>query len=119
MKNVYDGVRSLDQAGEAWVPLPKWFEALNGDFRYQLTAIGAPMPTLHIAQEISGNRFKISGGLPGRKVSWQVTGIRQDAYAQAHRIQVEEEKPELAKGTYLHPELYGQLEERRTKLGLK
>ena len=77
------------------------------------------MPTLHIAQEISGNRFKISGGLPGRKVSWQVTGIRQDAYAQAYRIQVEEEKPELAKGTYLHPGLYGQLEEHRTKLGLK
>ncbi|MEJ5345960.1 MAG: hypothetical protein WHS83_13705, partial [Chloroflexus sp.] len=25
--------------GEAWVELPAWFEALNRDFRYQLTCI--------------------------------------------------------------------------------
>ena len=36
---------------------------------------------------------------PGVKVSWQVTGIRQDAYANAHRIQVEEEKPPQGAGT--------------------
>ncbi len=42
------------------------------------------------------------------KVSWMVTGIRQDAWANAHRIPVEEEKPELESGYYLHPELYGQ-----------
>jgi hypothetical protein len=112
MKNVYDGVVLLDAKGEAWVSLPVWFEALNSDFRYQLTALGRPQPKLYIAQEISGNRFKIAGGRPGAKVSWQVTGIRQDAYARAHRIKVEEEKPLAEKGFYLSPELFGQPEEK-------
>ena len=108
MMNIYNGVITLDAKGEAWVALPEWFEALNSDFRYQLTAIGRPQPRLYIAQEISANRFKIAGGKSGAKVSWQVTGIRQDAYARAHRIRVEEEKPAAAKGFYLHPELFGQ-----------
>ena len=107
MMNVYNGNATLDAQGEAWVELPNWFEALNRDFRYQLTAIGAPAPYLYIAEEISGSRFKIAGGVPGLKVSWQVTGIRQDAFANANRIQVEEDKPEADQGFYLHPELYG------------
>ena len=41
------------------------------------------------------------------KVSWQVTGIRQDAWASAHRIPNEVEKSEKEKGHYLHPELFG------------
>ncbi|MBZ5546279.1 MAG: hypothetical protein LAO07_21885 [Acidobacteriia bacterium] len=112
MKNVYDGVAVLDAKGEAWVTLPEWFEALNSDFRYQLTAIGRPQPRLYIAQEMAGNRFKIPGGRAGAKVSWMVTGIRQDAYAKAHRIPVEEEKPVAERGHYLHPELFGQPKEK-------
>jgi hypothetical protein len=107
MKNVYDGVVSLDGAGEAWVELPDWFEALNVDFRYQLTAIGAAAPELHIAKEIEGNCFMIAGGKPGMKISWQVTGIRHDPMAEAYRIQVEEEKPAREAGKYLNPEVYG------------
>src|ERR1051326_7633507 len=42
MKNVYDGVVILDEKGEAEIELPDWFGILNKDFRYQLTAIGAP-----------------------------------------------------------------------------
>ena len=74
--------------------------------------IGAAAPRLHIAEEITANRFKIAGGRPGMKVSWQVTGIRHDAYAEAHRISVEEEKPPQERGTYMHPELFGQPEEK-------
>ncbi len=107
MMNLYDGVTRLDEKGEATVTLPKWFEALNGDFRYQLTAIGAPGPGLYIAEEISGNRFRIAGGTPGMKVSWLVTGVRHDAYAQKNRIQVEVAKPEGERGTYLHPDAFG------------
>ena len=61
---------------------------------------------------MKGNRFRVAGGTPGMKVSWQVTGIRKDAYAEAHRIPVEQEKPEKERGSYLHPKLYGQSEEK-------
>jgi len=111
MMNVYNGNAILDADGEAWVKLPEWFEALNKDFRYQLTPVGTPGPNLYIAEEISENRFRIAGGSPGMKVSWQVTGIRQDPWAKANRIVVEEDKPEQEQGSYIHPELYGKTEE--------
>ncbi|UCB51523.1 MAG: hypothetical protein JSV10_05850, partial [Candidatus Zixiibacteriota bacterium] len=107
MKNVYDGVVVLDGRGEANVRLPDYFEAIHKDFRYQLTAIGAPGPSLHIAEKISGNGFKIAGGDPGMEVSWQITGIRRDGFAETYRIQVEVDKPAREKGRYLHPEVYG------------
>jgi hypothetical protein len=108
MMNVYNGVVVLDAHGSAWVTLPDYFEALNRDFRYQLTAVGVPGPNLYIATKVSGNRFKIAGGKPHGEVSWQVTGIRQDAYADAYRIPTEEDKPTAEKGYYLHPEVFGQ-----------
>ena len=98
---------TLDAYGEAWVELPAWFEALNRDFRYQLTAVGAPAPNVYIAEEITNNRFKIAGGSPERKVSWQVTGIRHDAFAETHRIEVEVEKTAEERGKYLHPKEHG------------
>ena len=107
MMNIYNGIVHLDTHGEAWITLPQYFEALNRDFRYQLTSVGAPQPRLYIAREVKGNRFKIAGGKANAKVSWQVTGIRQDAWANAHRIPNEEDKPVEQRGTYLHPELFG------------
>lgn len=107
MKNFYDGVAALDANGEAWVELPEWFETLNGQFRYQLTCLGGFAPVF-VAQKISQNRFKIAGGQPGLEVSWQVTGIRQDAFANMNRIPVEEEKPVERRGLFLHPEAHGQ-----------
>ncbi len=107
MMNVYNGNVILDGNGEARVIFPNYFEALNRDYRYQLTAIGAPGPNLYIAEEISGNQFFIAGGKPGMKVSWQVTGVRQDAWAEANRIQVEVVKEGKEQGTYLYPELIG------------
>ncbi len=111
MKNIYDGVALLDARGAATVTLPDWFEALNRDFRYQLTPMGAAMPGLYIAQEVQDNAFRIAGGAPGMKVSWMVTGIRQDAWANAHRIPVEEAKPADERGLFLHPAELGQPEE--------
>jgi len=40
-----------------------------------------------------------------------VTGIRQDAYANEHRIPIEQEKPERERGYYLHPKVFDQPEE--------
>ena len=112
MMNVYNGNVVLDENGEATVTLPDWFETLNRDFRYQLTPIGAPGPNLYIAQKIANNYFRIAGGQAGIEVSWQVTGIRQDAFANANRIPVEEDKQGTEVGTYLHPEAFGLTQDR-------
>jgi hypothetical protein len=108
MKNVYDGVVTLDAKGEATVTLPDWFEALNRDFRYQLTAIGSSAPDLYVKSKVKANAFSIAGGKAGQEVSWQLTGIRKDAWADAHRIPVEEDKPVDQRGLYLHPIENGQ-----------
>lgn len=107
MMNIYNGVATLDANGAATIMLPDWFEALNKDFRYQLTAVGAPGPNLYVAQEVANNQFAIAGGTAGQKVSWQVTGIRHDAYADAHRIAVEVDKVGDEHGKFIHPELFG------------
>src|SRR5215213_1977294 len=117
MKNVYDGVARLDKDGTASVELPEWCEALNEDFCYQLTAVGGAAPNLHVAEEISENRFKIAGGKEGMKVCWQVTGTRKDAWAAANPVEVEEEKPQEERGRYLHPNLYNEPEGRRVRRG--
>lgn len=91
MMNIYNGTVVLDAKGQAEIELPDYFEALNRDFRYQLTPLGGYAP-IYVAQEVKYNTFRIAGGTPGLKVSWQVTGIRHDAYANSHRIQVEQSK---------------------------
>jgi hypothetical protein len=110
MKNVYDGTVTLDARGEASVALPAYFEALNTSVHYQLTAIGAAAPDLHVAAKVNKNRFTIAGGQPGTEVSWQVTGVRRDAYAAANPIKVEEAKPAARRGRYLNPLAHGQPE---------
>jgi hypothetical protein len=105
MMNVYNGTVTLDDDGGANVTLPDWFEALNRDYRYQLTPIGAPT-VVYISEEIVDGNFGIAGGNAGQKVSWQVTGVRQDAWANANRIPVEVDKPVEEQGRYLHPELF-------------
>jgi hypothetical protein len=111
MKNLYDGVAVLDAQGETIIELPLWFEALNQEFRYQLTPIGAPGPNLYIAEEIRDRRFKIAGGTPGMKVCWQITGSRKDAWAQANPLIVEQEKSAPERGRYRHPEVHGHSQE--------
>jgi hypothetical protein len=112
MMNIYNGIVVLDSNGEAVVQMPNWFSTLNRDFRYQLTCIGGFAP-VYIAEELANNQFKVGGGRAGMKVSWQITGIRQDAWANAHRTPVVEEKNDRERGFYLHPELYGQPDEKQ------
>jgi len=88
------------------VQLPEWFEALNTDFRYQLTVIGQFAQAV-VAHEIENNRFEIRTNAPNVKVSWQVTGVRQDAYAKAHPLVVEQQKDARLRGFYIHPDLFG------------
>src|SRR5208282_3462656 len=106
MKNVYDGTVTTDGGGHAVVTLPNYFQALNSDYRYQLTVIGQFAQAV-VASPIQNNQFIIATDKPNVLVSWQVTGIRQDAWANAHRIPVEVEKAVPDQGHYLHPELFG------------
>jgi hypothetical protein len=127
--NAYSGKVTLDSSGEAVVELPTYFGKINKDPRYQLTAVGKPMPTLYVADEIdeaalsAGAKagpgdaapkctFRIAGGAPGGKVSWRVEAIRNDLWVRTKGAAVEVEKVGSEKGTYQHPELYGQPKEK-------
>lgn len=105
MKNMYDGTVITDADGKAIVELPAYFEALNKDFRYQLTAIGQFAQAI-VLEEISNNKFIIKTDRPDVKISWQVTGIRKDAFAEKHRIVPEVEKDKNEKEKYLYPYSY-------------
>ena len=109
--NIYSGNITTDENGEATVTLPDWFEAVNRDFRYQLTAVGTFAQAI-VGAEIKKNKFTIKTNAPGVKVSWQVTGIRSDAAIRKHPFKVEEDKPQAERGSYLAPEAYDQPEER-------
>lgn len=91
-KTFYDGVVALDARGSARVKLPRWFEALNADFRYQLTPLGSAGPDLHVAEEVKQGSFVIAGGAPRQKVCWQVTGVRRDDWAMENPLVVEQTK---------------------------
>jgi hypothetical protein len=111
MMNIYNGNITTDENGEAHVQLPDWFDALNRDFRYQLTVVGTFAQAI-VGEKLKNNRFTIRTSAPNVEVSWQVTGIRKDAYAEKHRIPVEQMKPELERGFYLHPDAFNLPEER-------
>lgn len=111
MMNIYNGNATTDAKGQAVVTMPSYFTALNRDYRYQLTVVGQFAQAM-VLRKIKDNCFVIKTNKPHVEVSWQVTGIRQDAYAEAHRIRVEEEKTAPERGTYLNPEAFGQPQEK-------
>jgi hypothetical protein len=106
MMNIYNGNAVTNEHGEALIQLPTYFEALNHEFRYQLTVIGQFAQAI-VSEEVRDNHFAIRTNIPHVKVSWQVTGIRKDRWAEAHRIPVEVEKSFEDRGRYLHPEVFG------------
>ena len=106
MMNIYNGNVITDGTGYAIITMPNWFEALNQDFRYQLTVIGDFAQAI-VAQKIQNNQFIIRTDKPSIEVSWQITGIRHDKFAEKNRIPIEENKTGKEVGKYLHPEAYG------------
>jgi trimeric autotransporter adhesin len=114
MMNIYTGNVITDAQGEARVQLPDWFEAVNTDFRYQLTVIGQFAQAI-VSSEVQNHEFAIRSSVPNVKVSWQITSVRQDAFAKANPLVVEEEKEPRLKGFYLHPEFYGAPAEKQTE----
>ena len=106
MLNVYSGNVTTGADGYAVVKLPDYFEAANTDFRYQLTVIGTFAQAI-VKEEVKGNQFLVQTSEPNVKVSWQVSGIRNDAFARKNRIRPEQHKPATERGNYLHPDAYG------------
>lgn len=116
MLNIYNGNVVTDSDGYATVTMPDWFDALNRDFRYQLTVVddadSDAFALAKVARELRAGAFTIRTSEPWTKVSWQVTGIRQDPVAEANRIPTVVEKRDEDRGLYLAPEAYGQPAER-------
>lgn len=108
--NMYRGTAELDSNGETLVVLPDYFEAVNANFSYQLTPIGAAMPNLYVSNEINNNKFSIAGGVPGAKVSWTVFAERDDKLFRNNpdSRNPEPQKSGKYKGKYVHPQLYSQ-----------
>lgn len=106
MKNIYDGVTTTNGSGLATITMPSWFQALNMDYRYQLTCIGQFAQAI-VQQEMAGNQFVIKTDKPYVKVSWQVTGTRNDPWARDHRIPLEKAKAANEAGKYIYPQGYG------------
>jgi hypothetical protein len=106
MMNVYNGNITTKANGEAVVTLPEYFESLNKDFRYQLTVIGDFAQAI-VYKKIANNKFVIKTNKPNIEVSWQVTGIRKDPFAEKNRVVPEVMKSPEEKGKYLHPNAYG------------
>jgi trimeric autotransporter adhesin len=109
MMNVYNGNIVTDANGYATVELPDYFESLNKDFRYQLTVLGEFAQAI-VFEKVSANKFKIKTDKPNIEVSWQVTGIRKDPYAEQNRIPNTVEKTGAEKGKYLYPKGYNKPE---------
>jgi hypothetical protein len=107
MMNIYNGNCVTDKNGLVTITLPEYFEALNENFKYQLTGIGT-FAQLMIKEEISHNQFVIQSDKPNVKLSWQVTGIRKDPVAKKYKIIVEENKPIETRGKFFTPEAYDQ-----------
>ncbi len=107
--NIYRGKIVLDANGEAVVTLADYVADVNTNFGYNLTAIGSAAPGLYVGEEFSNGTFKIAGGSPGQKVSWQLTAERNDPYLQQNPDQklAVRNKPAHEVGYYVHPEAYG------------
>jgi hypothetical protein len=108
--NVYGGSVVTDGQGYATIELPDYFEAINRDFRYQLTVIdeGPDFVLAKVAKRIENNQFTIRTSSPAVEVSWEVTAVRNDPYVRAHGAPVEMAKTPDEQGRFLRPELYDQ-----------
>lgn len=110
--NEYSGNITTNASGKAIVTLPDYFEAINTDFRYQLTVIGSFSQAI-ISKKITNNQFEITTNNPNVEVSWEVKGVRNDAHMKKTPFVAEQEKSPAQKGKYIDPMAYNQPESAR------
>ena len=111
MMNIYNGTIITDDRGYATITLPAYFESLNVDYRYQLTVIdrvdSADFVQAKVVKPVTANAFMVRTSSPKVEVSWQVTGVRNDAFARTKPITIEADKEPENKGKYLNPAAFG------------
>lgn len=107
--NLYRGISTFGSDGSVNVTLPDYYSDINKNPSYQLTPLGGAMPSLHIKNEMINGKFIIGGGIPGKKVSWEIKAERNDPYMKrtpgARDVLIDKNE---RRGKYLMPELYGQ-----------
>jgi hypothetical protein len=108
--NAYSGNVVTDASGKATISLPEYFEAINKDFRYQLTVVGGTFAQAMVSKEISNNKFEIATNQPNVKVSWEVKGVRNDARMKMNPFTAVQDKSAAQKGKYFDPKSYNQPE---------
>ncbi len=104
MLNIYSGTVTTDSAGRATIELPPYFDRANKDPRYQLTPVGQ-RASPWVAREVRDNAFVVRTREPGVQVSWEVTAVRDDAFARKHRIEPVQMKKGEERGELLHPDV--------------
>ncbi len=121
-QNFYNGNVVTDANGYAVVTLPDYFAEINTNFKYTLTVVDESdsdtFVMAKVVKKIKGNQFTIRTNYPSVEVSWRVDADRNDAWVRTMKPKdvLDKEGPE--RGTYQHPELYGQPEEKRLHHGV-
>jgi antitoxin component YwqK of YwqJK toxin-antitoxin module len=88
--NKYSGNVTTGSDSLATVSLPSYFENVNTDYRYTLTVISTDFVQAIVYSEIDEeNEFIIKTNAPNVKVSWEVTGRRDDDYMQDNPFEAE------------------------------
>ncbi|MGH9844628.1 MAG: hypothetical protein ACREEM_38400 [Blastocatellia bacterium] len=81
MMNIYNGVVTLDETGQAEVELPDYFSALNRDFRYQFTAAMIRSPHPHCVRPTRRSLGKASPeGRRAYGINDALTAARQSVF---------------------------------------
>ena len=105
--NSYSGNATTNSSGKITVTLPEYFEAINKDFRYQLTVVGGSFAQAIISKEVNNNQFEIASNQPNIKVSWEVKGVRNDKRMQQNPFTAVAEKAAKDKGKYIDTKAWG------------
>jgi hypothetical protein len=103
---VYTGNIRTDAHGRATVKLPAYAATIAGDWRYQLTPVGA-FGQVIVAREVRDGAFVVRSEHPNMKVSWSVTGVRHDPQSRESPIVAVKDKAGADRGHYLDPKAYG------------
>lgn len=109
-RNVYMGHITTDAQGYAWVTLPDYYDSINVNPEYQLTVLDGSEDFVlaKVTKKVAGHRFQIRTSKPRVEVSWRIDAVRNDRWLQQNGYSAEPTKPQVFRGTYLNPELYGQ-----------